>query len=582
MNLLETRQIGIRRCGIKLENRQVVRKYGKRIEEKPMAPVMTPYHLLSSDELKAEGSMMPAIAPVSTTAEGNPILSAGVTWTEAPPLFTRVVFSPFQMMYHFCQQLSLQLPVQCLPLDFLTFSQKRRRETILQMLKTSEVVFTTTCHDDFAFSPDVHIYRELLDIRAQHALTPAVGILLTQSIEEDRHKLADIAHLLQPHDFLLVPSRIQLTLHTRTMRNLFPMFQIPLGVQNDMFKPYLKEVNRMVRLTMGIPPDAFVLVYSGRISAEKNLHALAWILEKVVEFNKDVVLIIAGPIDNRETTLSNGIHLSNAGYYDTVRHEFESRSLGRYTFFLGNQPRRAMAMVYSMADALIQPSISPTEHTGYAVLEAMAAKTPVICSAVGQLKDFIVDGENGFLMDSWTGQYGKYIDWNRAVDLIYRLMKNSSLGATIGMRAWEEIQRFYSYESTQEQFRKIFKKICTHICADRTVDYSWRQSMETLSQSLGTPYVGEINEIHKPNMKSILSLTTPIFMTKTGKMRIANGKWVRQYQLDDWEVKFIREIDGRAKVTDIVGRAPILSEVALLDFLYKLLREDVVYMRNMP
>ena len=586
MNLLDARQVGIRRCGIKLENRQVVRKYGKRVDEKPMAPVITPYHLLSSDELKAEGGMMPAMAPVSTPTEGDMISSAGTTWNETPPLFTRVAFSPLQMMHHFSQQLSMQLPVQSLPLDIMNFSQKRRRETLLEMLRTSEVVFTTTCHDDFSFSRDTHIYRELLDIRAEHALTTPIGILLTQSVEEDRQILADIAHLLQPHDFLLVSSRIQLTLHTRTLRNLFPIFQIPLMVQNDMFKPYSNEVNRMVRLTMGIPLDAFVLVYSGRISAEKNLHALAWILEKVVELNKNVVLLITGAIDNRETTLANGILLSNKGYYDTLRREFESRSLGRYTFFLGNQPRRAMAMVYSMADVLIQPSISPTEHTGYAVLEAMAAKTPIICSAIGQLQDLIVDGENGFLMSTWVGQYGTYIDWNRAVHIIDRLMKNASLSTDIGMQAWERIKRSHSYESTHEQFRQILKYICTHISDDRIVDDSWSQAIETLPQTLRAPYVSEINEIgltdHKPNIESILALATPIHVTKTGKMRIANGKWVRHYQLDDWEADFIREINGRAKVSDIVGSGSIPSDVTLLDFLYDLVQEDVVYMRDIP
>ena len=586
MNLLDARQVSIRRCGIKLENRQVVRKYGKRVDEKSMAPVITPYHLLSSDELKAEGSMMPAVTSVSTPAEGDLISSAGTTWTETSPLFTRVVFSPLQMMHHFSQQLSMQLPVQGLPLDIANFSQKRRGKTLLEMLRTCQMVFTTTYHDDFSFSRNTHLYRELLDIRAEHALTTAIGILLTQSIEEDRQRLADIAHLLQPHDFFLVPSRIQLTSHTRILRKLFPIFQIPLPVQSEMFKPYSNEVNRMVRLTMGIPPDAFVLAYSGRISAEKNLQALAWILEKVVELNKNVVLVIAGPIDNSETTLENGILLSNKGYYDTLRREFESRSLGRYTFFLGNQPRRAMALVCSMADVLIQPSISPTEHTGYAVLEAMAAKTPVICSTVGQLEDLITDGENGFLMRTWTGQYGTYIDWNRAVDIIDRLMKNPSLGTDIGMQAWEKIQGSHSYESTHEQLRQILKYICAHIFADRIVDKSWSQALETLSQNIRASYVNEINEMdgpdHKPSIKSILSLTTPIQVTKSEKMRIANGKWVRHYQLQDWEADFIREINGRARVSDIVDRSPVSSEVALLDFLYDLVREDIVYMRDIP
>src|SRR5467141_3032121 len=58
--------------------------------------------------------------------------------------------------------------------------------------------------------------------------------------------------------------------------------------------------------------------------------------------------------------------------------------------------RRAVVELYSHAAVFVCPSIY--EPFGIINLEAMACETPVVATAVGGIKEVVVDGETGFLV----------------------------------------------------------------------------------------------------------------------------------------------------------------------------------------
>jgi D-inositol-3-phosphate glycosyltransferase len=65
--------------------------------------------------------------------------------------------------------------------------------------------------------------------------------------------------------------------------------------------------------------------------------------------------------------------------------------------FRGNVPQTKLATYYSAADVLAIPSYY--ESFGLVALESLACGTPVVASDVGDLRNIIVDGKTGFVIN---------------------------------------------------------------------------------------------------------------------------------------------------------------------------------------
>ena len=105
---------------------------------------------------------------------------------------------------------------------------------------------------------------------------------------------------------------------------------------------------------------------------------------------------------------------------DKVERLVTEWGLGTRVHFLGMVPHSKMPSLYNMADVVIVPSVSHhgyEEPLGICMIEAMACGVPVIASAIGGLKDFIVSGENGVLVPEG--------DVRALADEIERLAKES-------------------------------------------------------------------------------------------------------------------------------------------------------------
>ena len=91
------------------------------------------------------------------------------------------------------------------------------------------------------------------------------------------------------------------------------------------------------------------------------------------------------------------VHLVGAGE-GKKRAELEqfARELDVSASFVGF--RKDMPEVLASVDAFVMPSLA--EGLGIAVIEAMAAGKPVVASAVGGLRESVIDGETGFLIPS--------------------------------------------------------------------------------------------------------------------------------------------------------------------------------------
>jgi glycosyltransferase involved in cell wall biosynthesis len=156
---------------------------------------------------------------------------------------------------------------------------------------------------------------------------------------------------------------------------------LPNAVDMTRFTPATAGEKRAARAQLGLPHDAVVCLFVGRLSREKGLMDLmdAWRLIQP----SNAHLLVAGPdmID----------HPWNVG---PPAREFSTRhSLDGSVRFLGSIAD--VASLLHVADVFVQPS--HFEALGLSAVEALAAGVPVVASSVGGLVELVTDGENGSL-----------------------------------------------------------------------------------------------------------------------------------------------------------------------------------------
>ncbi|MGL5881320.1 MAG: glycosyltransferase [Xenococcaceae cyanobacterium] len=144
------------------------------------------------------------------------------------------------------------------------------------------------------------------------------------------------------------------------------------GVDTEMFQPHLATQQMRSRLSNG-HPDSPLLLYVGRLSAEKEIEQIKPVLEAIP--NARLALVGNGP--NREV--------------------LEEHFKGTATNFVGYLEGLELASAFASADAFVFPS--RTETLGLVLLEAMAAGCPVVAARSGGIPDIVTDGVNGYMFD---------------------------------------------------------------------------------------------------------------------------------------------------------------------------------------
>jgi glycosyltransferase involved in cell wall biosynthesis len=144
------------------------------------------------------------------------------------------------------------------------------------------------------------------------------------------------------------------------------------GVDTETFHPELASWEMRSHLSQG-QPESPILLYVGRLGAEKEIERIKPVLEAIP--NARLALVGDGP--NRSV--------------------LEKHFAGTPTHFVGYLTGKQLGAAFASADAFIFPS--RTETLGLVLLEAMAAGCPVVAARSGGIPDIVTDGVNGYLFD---------------------------------------------------------------------------------------------------------------------------------------------------------------------------------------
>ncbi len=195
------------------------------------------------------------------------------------------------------------------------------------------------------------------------------------------------------------------------------------GVDTEMFQPDLASASMRFRLSQG-NLDSPLLLYVGRVSAEKQIDEIKPILEAIPEAR----LAIVGDGPSRE---SLKVHFADTN-----------------TYFVGYLQGLELASAYASADAFIFPS--RTETLGLVLLEAMAAGCPVVAARSGGIPDIVNDGVNGYLFEPQ--------DPNGAITATKRLLEAKEEREKLRANARQEAER-WDWAAATRQLQGYYRSV---------------------------------------------------------------------------------------------------------------------------
>jgi sulfoquinovosyltransferase len=191
------------------------------------------------------------------------------------------------------------------------------------------------------------------------------------------------------------------------------------GIDTVRFDPKFKSEEMRRKMTEGGNPEDFLMVYVGRLGAEKRLKDIRPVLEKLP--NARLCIVGTGPQE------------------DELKEYFK----GTNTVFTGQLSGDELSSAFASADVFMMPSDSET--LGFVVLESMASGVPVVGCAAGGIPDLIRDQDTGFLVQ--PGDIDGYL--NCAKKLMDKKFRKQ-----MGVRARTEAEK-WGWEAATSVLRNV-------------------------------------------------------------------------------------------------------------------------------
>ena len=199
------------------------------------------------------------------------------------------------------------------------------------------------------------------------------------------------------------------------------------GVDTETFKPEFRNQKMRNKLLGKYPDKNSLLIYVGRLSAEKQIERIKPVLEEI----PDACLALVG----------------DGPYRNQLEKIFENTQ----TNFIGYLSGEELASAYASGDIFLFPS--STETLGLVLLEAMAAGCPVIGANKGGIPDIINDGVNGCLYDPDGVDQGK----SSLIEATKKILNNNTKKENMRIEARNESEK-WNWSQATLQLKKYYEE----------------------------------------------------------------------------------------------------------------------------
>ena len=185
------------------------------------------------------------------------------------------------------------------------------------------------------------------------------------------------------------------------------------------------------RAQLGIPDDAFAILFIGRRAAYKGLDVLLEAFSQLRQSCPDALLVLAGP---------------STPDWEALWPKYEGLP---GILDLGKISDQDKGRLLDACDVLVLPSTG--ESFGIVFVEAWVLNKPVIGARSGALSDMVIDGADGFLFE--PGNVGELAGKLNA------LYMDPELRRRMGLRGHEKAMNKYTVESVTDQIERLYLEL---------------------------------------------------------------------------------------------------------------------------
>ena len=162
------------------------------------------------------------------------------------------------------------------------------------------------------------------------------------------------------------------------------------GIDIDHFKSELqKESENNTRDILNITKDEFIIGYVGRVKEQKRQKILIEALNILIKKGYKVRLILVGD----DTITKESIAGNASNYFNEIKDLIDQYNIVDNVDLVGHQSN--VAQFYNLFDCFAFPAINDSNPR--VILEAMAAKIPIIANDTGGVVDMLEDGKYGLM-----------------------------------------------------------------------------------------------------------------------------------------------------------------------------------------
>jgi glycosyltransferase involved in cell wall biosynthesis len=185
------------------------------------------------------------------------------------------------------------------------------------------------------------------------------------------------------------------------------------------------------RRLLGVPDDRFLVGWMGRMTAVKRTDDVLLAFKELRDRGVDAGLCLVGDGPDRDGLEERAYELG----------------IARHVFSLGYQD--AVADWYAAFDVLILPSAN--EGTPVSVIEALAARRPVVATDVGGVSDVVRDGVDGFLVEAG--------DTTALAERLATLAGDETLRTRMGEAGRERVLQRYAVSRLVDDVDRLYRSL---------------------------------------------------------------------------------------------------------------------------